>query len=81
MFEKEEPVKEGPSFPFIEQTDKEIILKYDSFKIDIKNDSLVVTFIQDDVPMYAYTFANIYPGGTIIMDDLAGKVKLKLIGR
>ena len=45
----------GISYPFIEDINGTLSMKYDAMKFEKINDQFTVTFFQGKVPIYAYT--------------------------
>ena len=78
MFCKKDKKPEGPSFPFIENDGKKIRLKYDGMKVEQSNGQVSITFMQGEVPVYAYTY-NTDGDYVVNMDGMAGDIEVKFI--
>jgi len=74
---KKEKIPIGPSIPFIEGARGEISLAYDSISVAHDDDRVTMTFIQGDVPVYAYTH-EAPPYSTITFKNMKGKVDIIL---
>ena len=75
MFNKLE-IPIGPSFPFIEHKDGSISMKYDSIKVSLKESYVTMTFIQDGIEIYAYTY-RADGDHDFIFEGMHGKVDIK----
>lgn len=73
MFDKAVQRKIGPSFPFIENRDGEVKLKYDAMKIEQDGGQKTITYYQGDVPLYAWTF-NAGPEDPVTMTGMNGEI-------
>ena len=67
----------GRSFPFIERKDGELKLKYDDIKFEHENNQVVITFLQDDIDMFAWTFDS-EPGSIVNIHGLEGKIDINI---
>lgn len=57
LFDKKEPKPLGASYPFIERIgDRKMLLRYDAMQIEQNGDTITLTFFQEDVPIYAWTY-------------------------
>ena len=77
MFNKKE-VKAVPSFPFMEQTEEKFKMSYDSMEVEVKDKYVKITFIQNEVPIYAYTFDKDINDIICTVKGLKGEVELDL---
>ena len=76
MFSKKEKLPTGPSFPFIENKDGKISMAYDSIKVEWNSGTVTMTYIQDDVPIYAYTY-EAEGDHVVVFKGMRGKVDIK----
>ena len=75
MLKKKKPT--GKSFPFIESKDGNLKLKYDGIQFEYENDQVVITFVQDYVDIFAWTFDS-EPGGIVNIQGLEGTIDINL---
>ena len=75
MIKKKKPT--GRSFPFIERKDGSLKLKYNEIQFEYEDDQAVITFIQDDIEIFAWTF-NTEPGGAVNIHGLEGTIDINL---
>lgn len=79
MFTKKEPIKEGASIPFLEQTEETFSLAYNELEVKVTDDSVKIVFIQSDTPVYAYTYKKDYGDINCSLKGMKGVVELRLI--
>ena len=79
MFKKKKnKVKAVPSFPFMEQTTENFKMAYDSMEVEVKDKYVKITFIQNDVPIYAYTFDKEDNDILCTVQGMKGEVEINL---
>lgn len=78
MFNKKEPVKTGPSFPFYENDKDGIKIRFDSISIDKQDDKLTITFVRDGLKLYAYTYDVRGNNYTVDFNDIEGIVAINM---
>jgi len=76
IFTKNKELKIGATFPFIENKDGKVKLKYDSIKFYNTNDNVTITYMQGNVPIYAYTY-NYSTGMEMTFSGMQGTVDIK----
>jgi len=70
-------IKTGSSFPFIENKDGNVSLRYDSVRVSIINGQVTMTFIQDNVPIYAYTY-DVCWEHAVTFTGMSGKIDIEI---
>lgn len=77
LFDKKEPKPLGASFPFMERIGNEkTLLRYDAMRISHNSDTITLTFLQEGVPVYAWTYDAAY--GDYTIEGLRGHVELRM---
>lgn len=77
LFDKKEPKPLGASFPFMERVGNEkILLRYDAIQVSRDSDTITLTFLQEGVSVYAWTYEAIY--GDYTIEGMQGHVELRV---
>lgn len=81
LFKKNVPPRPlGVSFPFMEQTEGKISLRYDAIRVEVHDSSISVVFIQDEVDIYAFT-KDVGAGNALVLHGLNGKIDINYSAR
>ena len=75
MFDKPK-INVGFTFPLLESKDEKISLKYDTIKVSTSSEKIIMTFIQDNVEIYAYTY-EVNGATDFIFEGMGGKIDIK----
>ncbi len=79
LFSKDKVEKKlGASFPFMERDANGLSLRYDGMRISKEGGTITTTYMQDDIPIYAYTF-EVEGDYTVNFNNASGKVRLDII--
>jgi hypothetical protein len=70
----------GVTFPFIEQKDGALTLRYDALRVEVGKETVSVVFLQEGVEIYAFTEYAQTPS-TLTFDGLEGKVNINIVSR
>ena len=70
----------GVSFPFLEQKDGKMMIRYDSIRVDIDDTAISIVFIQEGVDIYAWTQGKGELGdlATMTLTGLEGKININI---
>lgn len=77
MFDRKDKRPEGPSFPFLENNDGDMRLRYDGMKVEQYDGRVSITFMQGNVPIYALTYT-VRDSYRVDISGMSGEIKIAL---